>query len=260
MNGELGPRDIGSIISDTFRIYGRNFLKLAAIAAIVQVIIYILTVILLIPFFMSSVVGGGSDLVAYLILIYSVIVIIYLVVTIAASVLMEGALIQAVSEQSLERSIGIGRAYGFAWKRFGSMLGATFLILLALVGMSITVIGIPFAVYFGVRWSFIVQAALLEGVGPRAALSRSSAIVKGNWWRVLGIMLVVYIIASVISVVLAFIPVIGSIIGSILVTPIGITAAILLYYDLRFRESGYNKETLALELGVTSELTETTTM
>lgn len=45
------------------------------------------------------------------------------------------------------QTIGIGRAYRFAWRR----LGAMFLAGSALLGMSITIIGIPFAIYFGIR-------------------------------------------------------------------------------------------------------------
>ena len=113
------------------------------------------------------------------------------------------------------------------------MVGAVILAGLALLGMSITIIGIPFAIYFGVRWTFIWQAVLVEGTGSRAALSRSSDLVKENWWRVLGIVLVVSIIAGAISSILSFIPIIGAIIGTILTTPILITGATLLYYDLR---------------------------
>ena len=62
------------------------------------------------------------------------------------------------------------------------MIGAEILAVLALIGMAITIIGIPVAIYFGVRWTFIWQAALLQGAGPRDALSRSSDVVQGNRW------------------------------------------------------------------------------
>jgi hypothetical protein len=254
MTGALGPRDLGSIISDTFRICGKNFLKLAAIAAIVEVIIYVASFVLGFPYFPGFMGGTSYNMFdQFSVLLLVPLMLLFSVVVIIASVLLKGALIHAVSEQSLDRSIGIGRSYGFAWKRFGSMLGAAILVALAIVGMSITIIGIPFAVYFGVRWNFVVQAALLEGVGPRAALSRSSAIVKGYWWRVLGITLVVAIIGLIVTLGLWFIPFVGSVIGSILVVLFSVTAATLLYYDLRFRKSGYNTETLALELGVVDE-------
>ncbi len=130
------------------------------------------------------------------------------------------------------------------------MIGAQLLAGLAVFGMAITIIGIPFAIYFGIRWIFIWQAVMVEGVGARDALSRSSEAVKGDWWRVLGIAIVVGIIVWVISFVLQFIPTVGATIGAILSTPIGIIGATLLYYDLRVRKQGYSLETLAKELSV----------
>ena len=136
----------------------------------------------------------------------------------------------------------------------GAMIGAEILACLAILGMSITIIGIPFAVYFAVRWDFIWQAALVERVGPRAALSRSSDFVRANWWRVVGIMLVVIIIASVIGLLLALIlgliPILGPIIETILLTPIPTIAHTLLYYDLRVRKEQYGLKSLAGELDI----------
>ena len=245
MNSTLGPRNLGSILGETFRIYGRNFVRLIAIVAIVEVILYVLSLVL--PVVIA---GGGTGSPASLILM----VIIFVVVSVLAYVLMEGALIHAVSEQSLGRTISIGRAYRSAWTRLGAMIGAEILACLAILGMSITIIGIPFAIYFAVRWDFIWQAALVERVGPRAALSRSSDVVRGNWWRVVGIMLVVIIIASVIGILLALIlgliPILGPIIGTILLTPIPTIAHTLLYYDLRVRKEQYGLKSLAGELDI----------
>ena len=113
-----------------------------------------------------------------------------------------------------------------------------------------TVIGIPAAIYFGITWVFVWQVALLEGCGPRAALSRSSALVKESWWRVLGIMLLFGLIAGAISGVLGMIPVLGSIVGAILSALVAIIGSTVLYYDLRVRKEGYSLEVLAGELGV----------
>ena len=197
--------------------------------------------------------------------------IITVVSSIVAYPLMAGALIHAVSEQYLRQTIDIHRAYRFAWKRLGAMIGATILAFLTVVGMfviatSVTkaissgvgaifmVIYFCTAIYLTVRWIFIWHAALLEDLGPKPALSRSSALVKGNWWRVLGIMLVVGIIGVVISfllvLILGVIPIVGPIIGGILSAPIAIIGATLLYYDLRGRQEGYSLESLAGELHI----------
>lgn len=252
MTNVLKPRKLGGIITETFRIYRRNFWRLILIVAIVEVFLGLLSfdvwtrVLSTFPTFpvpqeylslfkLNRMIGTILPLLAY---------------SIAVLPLMGGALIHAVSEQYLPQPIGIRRAYRFAWSTVGAMIVATILAGLAILGMSITIIGIPIAIYFGVRWAFILQVASLEGLSPRAALSRSSALVKGTWWRVLGIMLVVGIIAGVIGAILQLIPIVGVIIGGILTTPISVIGITLLYYDLRVRKEGYNLKTLSKELHV----------
>jgi hypothetical protein len=242
MTGMLGPRNFGAILGDTFKIYGENFLRLLAIVAIVEVILGILGSVLTLPAIWTN--GKIESLPAFI-----VIGIILFVGSIVAYPLMQGALIHAISEQHFRRPVSIGRAYSFAWRRIGALIGATILATLAILALTVTIIGIPAAIYFAVTWTFIWQAALIDGSGPRAALARSSALVRQNWWRVLGIMLVVGIIAGAIAAVLGTIPVVGSTIGSILSIPIAITGATLLYYDLRVRKEGYSLEALAEELG-----------
>ena len=266
MPGTLGPRNFGDILGDTFRIYGRNFLRLLAIVAIVEVILGVVAYFLPTPMGLEDM----PQLIPQLIIVS----IILLVLQIVAYPWMQGALIHAVSEQNIRRPVGIGRAYRFAWRRLGSLIVASILVALAigvLVALAILValisslagpvtlilllVFIPAAVYLAVRWTFFLQAALLEHLGPVAALSRSWDLVKGNWWRVFGIMLVAIIIAAGVSFVLRMIPMlattpVGSILGAILTIPIVVTASTLLYYDLRVRKEGYNLDTLAGELGI----------
>jgi len=269
MTSILGPRNFGDIIGETFRIYGRNFLKLLAIVAIVEVILVVLGTILDFslwqPIYMYIMSGGNIEFLAPFIGTFIVMGIILLVSYIVAYPLMTGALIHAVSEQYLRQAISIGQAYRFAWRRFGAMLGAWILAFLAVaaiiaicisvvtfswVGWICIVVGSVAAIYLMVGWIFLCQAALLEGLGPIAALSRSWALVKGDWWRVFGIVLVLVLIAVAIGAILGLIPVVGETIGNILVAPIAMTSGTLLYYDLRVRKEGYSLEALAEELHI----------
>ena len=262
MSTTLNPRNIGDILGDTFRIYGRNFWKLLAIAAIVLGVLGVIESIAglgWLPLVMTGVAIGA--LTGWIIAGLIILVVAYIL----GGILMGGALIHAVSEQYLRQRISIGQAYSFAWRRLGAMIGAGVLAFLAIggiiavsvlvatfswVGWIVVVIGSCASIYLIIRWIFILPAALLEGLGPTAALSRSSALVKKNWWRVLGIMLVVALISGAISAILGMIPVVGAIIGSILVTPIYAIATTLLYYDLRVRKEEYSLEVLASELHI----------
>ena len=241
MTTTVGPRNFGGIFSDVFSIYKRNFLRLVGIAAMVEVPRFALHVLMsgTIMYIVDRIEGINIATVATVSQ-----PIIAVIMGIVAYPLMGGAMIHAISEQSLKQTIGIGRSYRFAWRRLRTMIVAEILVVLAIVGIAITVIGIPFVIYLALRWIFVGQSILLEGVGSRDALSRSSDLVRGNWWWVFGIMFVVSIIISISGFILGLIP-FGAIIGTILLTPIGLAAATLLYYDLRVRKEGYSFETLA---------------
>lgn len=62
-------------------------------------------------------------------------------------------------------------AVGFAW---------SFVIVSVLV---FTVVGIPVAIWLLVRFQFLAQAVITEEYDGRAALRRSSALVRGRWWH-----------------------------------------------------------------------------
>jgi hypothetical protein len=53
--------------------------------------------------------------------------------------------------------------------------------------LSVSVIGIPWAIKRTVDWYFIEQQIILEGKARRAAPRASTAEVRGHWWRTLGI-------------------------------------------------------------------------
>ncbi|MDE0505290.1 MAG: hypothetical protein OXI86_14535, partial [Candidatus Poribacteria bacterium] len=63
----------------------------------------------------------------------------------------------------------------------------------------ITLIGIPFALFFGFRWMFYSLTAIFEEKPAVNALKRSGELVKGGWWRVFGIMLGIILLVSVIE-------------------------------------------------------------
>lgn len=260
MNRELGPRTLGDIINETFSLYGKGLWTFVAIVIIPEVIVFVLGAIIVIPLIFVSGMGSVVDFSPFSfdydfelgvgIALVIVLGLALLIVSIIVSSLMQGALIHAVSEQTVRQTSNFGQSYSAAWQKIGNLIGACLLVGLAVGLMAITIIGIPVAIYFGVRWFFVIHAVLIEGSGITESLSRSSNLVEGNWWRVFGIMLVVGLIVWVISFALSFIPVIGSIIGAVIATPIMAAAQTLLYYDLRHRKGGYTAETLARELGV----------
>lgn len=72
----------------------------------------------------------------------------------------------------------------------------------ALVAVPLFFVGAAAAVYLYVRLSLAPCALVLEKVGVRASLSRSGVLVKRDWWRVLGILLLAFLIAQTVSTLL----------------------------------------------------------
>ena len=261
MNGILGPRSLLDILVETFKIYKRNPVRLLAIVAIVEIGLGFMWSIPDFSGLRPSTPEGGTASLTHLIPIGIMLV----VASIMGLSLMQGALIHAISEQYLRQSINIGRAFRFAWERLAALAGAMILVLFATTGIVVVSIGFTVSIspdvgyvfiaagfcvglYLMVRWSFILQVALLERLGPLAAMSRSSALVKRNWWRVMNMTIIIGIITVGISIILGTVPTIGPTLGSILSTPIFAIGITLLYYDLRVRKEEYNLDLLAGEL------------
>lgn len=270
MNGILGPRSLLDILVETFKIYKRNPIRLLAIVAIVEIGLGFMWSIPDFSGLRPSTPEGGTASLTHLIPIGIMLV----VASIMGLSLMQGALIHAISEQYLRQSINIGRAFRFAWERLAALAGAMILVLFVTTGILVVSIGFTVSIspdvgyvfiaagfcvglYLMVRWSFILQVALLERLGPLAAMSRSSALVKRNWWRVMNMTIIIGIITVGISIILGTVPTIGPTLGSILSTPVFAIGITLLYYDLRVRKEEYNLDLLAAELHMSEFLGDT---
>ena len=274
-----GPKTLGGIFEGIFQIYGAGFLSIVIIVALVQVPLSLLAFWLgpilesalsalsetfdparTPPFDPLTDMSKAIEAIRRVLYLLGILVI----ASMLASIIMSGALIYGMSGQFLGRPIAVGPAYSFSMGRFGAMLGASFLAGLAVFLMASTIVGFPFAIWFGVRWFFVYQTASLERCGPLAALARSSDLVRDNWWRVFGILLLIGIVVGITngiaSSILGLIPYVGPIalvVVAVLIAPVLIIAQTLLYHDLRVRRDGlarYNPEILARELKSSSGL------
>ncbi len=262
---------VGDIFDETIRLYRQNFRTFVGIVAILQVPLVVLQMIQLAivgPAFSGfpSVAGGQPQFGPIIFWIASALSL--GLISFIAYLVNQAAMSSAISERYLGHRITVGRSYRVALGCFWRMLGATLLSGIALALLTMTIVGIPFAIFFGIRWSLVVPAITLEGKGVRKGLSRSSGLVKGSWWRVV----VVLLIASIAMYLVAAIP--GGIVGlvilgvgatispgstsaltvinsgiggifGILAAPLVPTAITLLYYDLRIRKEGFDLQVLA---------------
>ncbi len=115
-----------------------------------------------------------------------------------------GALLFTGAQIYLGNPITAGAAFSQVTRRFWSYLGSSVLLMIVVALLALTIIGIPFAIYFGIRWGFYGQAVLIEGTSATNALKRSRELVRGTWWRIFGIMLAIFLLSFMIEIVLQF--------------------------------------------------------
>ncbi len=214
-----------------------------------------------------------------------------------AQQLINGALANAVSQSYLDRPVSILNAYGFGLERIVNLLVAgllmgiivlllytvpmgialllmftavsgdamfAFLAVMAVIASAIIALLLVFAALL--VFLFVTQSIVIEGKGPLGALRRSWHMVVGSFWRVLGIVMLVFILIYVLQAIPSafasfFINIIYpdqindfairqtlltivSYLAQILFLPLQLIAYTLLYYDIRIRKEGFDLQLL----------------
>ena len=185
------------------------------------------------------------------------------VIGLVALSLASAATVHAVAQHYLHQEIDVARCYARAWGKVISLIVDGILVILALGGaviLSFIIIGIPLFFYLAVSWSVFVPAIVLDGETATGALGRSRTLVKGSWWRVFGISIVLWFIVFglyvavfiALEIVGLFNTAVGNILSSaatILIFPIFPIALTLLYIDLRVRKEQYSLRMMTSEVG-----------
>ena len=202
-----------------------------------------------------------------------------------------GLLTVVIGRSVLGHKITAGEAWQIARPRMAALIGATLLIPLILIGLwavyAIVLVilavlhapgaligglaalgaiaGIILTIWFTIMFRMAAQAVVLEREGPVRALGRSWRLVRGSFWRVLGITLLAGLIVVVTAGVLQIpfsliaamagggnsllpgtggnvagilISAVGGVVAGAVARPISAGVAVLLYVDLRMRREG----------------------
>lgn len=220
------------------------------------------------------------------------------IATALGTIVLTGMLTAVVGRAVFGSPITVGEAWAIVRTRFAALIGLTALIGLAaavlfgfvafvvaiaggaggsgaavLVGLPLVLALIAACGYGYAVLVFAPTVIVLERQPVFEAMRRSFALVRNSFWRVLGIMVLTALIASLISSAVAFpfniagmavshgadaltgsaqlglLSRIGSIIGQIIVLPFTAGVAVLLYTDRRIRSEAFD---LVLRTGATS--------
>jgi hypothetical protein len=119
-----------------------------------------------------------------------------------ASVISTAAVAAFLAELDDGRRIDARETYRCAFRRLGSLSGGMAREIAAVLALSVTAIGVPFAIHRFIRWSLFAQACVLDELPARGALRRSSELVRGNWWRTFGFTAAIDVLAALSGPVL----------------------------------------------------------
>jgi hypothetical protein len=141
-----------------------------------------------------------------------------------------------------------GQVFVAGFEAFTPLFGA---VLLAAIGIAVGFVAlfVP-GVYLLIRWYFVPQAVVIERARGPAALSRSSEIVQGSWWRTLGLVVLANVAVAIPALLLlapfnaiaastdqAVWALVGTILATSVTTPFVALYSTFLYYDLLARRT-----------------------
>jgi hypothetical protein len=112
-----------------------------------------------------------------------------------ATVAATAAVAVAMNEMTHDRLATPGRAVRATRQRLRPLAAATVIQYGVVLLLTLTVVGIPFAIHRFIRWSLFAQACMLDRLGGRASLAHSSRLVRGRWWRTFGFTALVDVLA-----------------------------------------------------------------
>ncbi len=261
------PMSVGELIDGGFQLMKRRLSVLVKIAAIVVVPVQVLIVLIQLssrvdsnsitstdalgdPHFNA---GNFRAFVAGTILVF--------LLGFLAQIIAAGAMTHVVSNDYLGGLTDSSTSIRFAFRRFFALLVSGILIALGTLAGSIACI-LP-GIFLSIAWSVATPALIVEHLGPARALSRSMRLVRPRWWPTFGFRILLQLM-TVIPGLFITIPVglffgsnttsaiiaggVATTVISLFVTPFSAATIVLLYFDLRVRNEGFDLQMLAHSL------------
>jgi ABC-type sugar transport system permease subunit len=103
-----------------------------------------------------------------------------------ASVITTAGVVVVLDQLDRGRRVGAGEALRATFARIGPLAAGAGIEYGVVLLLTLTVVGIPFAIHRFIRWSLFVQACMVDGSHGRESLAKSSRLVRGRWWRTFG--------------------------------------------------------------------------
>jgi len=261
--GQIPQRGLGDILTAAFDVYKANAGRLITIVAVVVVPLSFIShfftgVVFKAHEVTQDVVLGGQTISTTTVssksfgaLVFGGLIAALIVVVISAA--LQAALTRGAALATVGEPIDLEASYRYGFRRFGSVFWISLLVgIIVAVGFILFIIpGIIFLTMLAVA----IPALIVENRRGTDALGRSWNLVKGNFWHVLGTIVVAFIITIVVSAVIGifgdsnwFLQWIFGSIAQIITAPFTALVSVLLYVDLRARVEGLTGDQLRANL------------
>jgi hypothetical protein len=239
----LRPRTVSELVDAAFALYRQNSTQYILVSALANVPLLILQIVLQ-PMNPATIAAIGPP--------------VLLITTVGSLItysIMSGAVVKLGSEIYLGREPDLAKSLGEVLPRVPALVISSLLSgLLFFLGLLFFIVG---ALYVTARYFAVATAIVLEGKGPIAAFGRSSVLSRDRKRHILNTLLLVGIIYFVLSFgVGAFsalsgsyvIQLVASTLFTIIAYPVVALTQMLLYYDSRIRNEGFDLEQMAATL------------
>ena len=114
------------------------------------------------------------------------------------------AVVQATTDVQAGRPPSARRAFAAVRVNVRAIASATARLAVVVGLLAISVVGLPWAMLWAVRWGFFGQATIQDGAKTGSeALEGSARVVRGRWWRALGIGGVLVVVGAALGPALA---------------------------------------------------------
>jgi hypothetical protein len=252
---QIRPRSVGEIIDAMFSVYAANFVPLIQIVAVVTVPILLAQGLVNLTF-LENLEGVDLDNIESLGDLFPTRTIVSTfvlgVMSWVATTLATGGVVKAVADAHLGRPVDWQDSLSHAWERIGPLLVASLLFAIG-VTLGIILFIIP-GIVLAIGWSVFAPAVLIERRGGSDSLARAWTLTAGRRWPIFGLFIAIFMLAAIISSVVStaltgsdytFADVLIDTAVQTLLAPVTGITAVLLYFDLRARKTGYDNAALA---------------
>jgi hypothetical protein len=233
------PREVGALFRDALSLFGRHFWLFVTLSAVVVVPTELIVEGVGLERLTSSYDSSPSVAEAAIPTIVEFLVVTPIIVAIC---------IHALHSIADGQRPSPGPVLVAGFEAFTPLFAA---VVLAAAGIALGFLALILpGVYLAIRWYFVPQAVVIDGARGPAALSRSTELVEGFWWRTFGLVVLANVAVAVPGFILlapfaaiaestdrAVWALLGSAVITSITAPFVAIYSTLLYYDMRARKA-----------------------